>query len=68
LRLRRLEKIGPEELGHTTHGVKLCQATEYVSLIRIDFNLIRNFMLLQNALQFMRMINRYRCVLGSMED
>lgn len=25
-------------------------------------------MLLQNALQFMRMINRYRCVLGSMED
>lgn len=59
MRLRRIEEIGPEELGHTTHGVKLCQDAEYVSLIGIDFNLIRNFVLLQNALQFMRIIDRY---------
>ena len=58
----------PEELRHATHSVELRQAPEHMSLIRIDFNLIRNFMQLQNALQLMGMINGHRCVLGSMEN
>jgi len=48
--LRSLEKIVLEELRHATHSVELRQASEHMSLIRIDFNLIRNFMQLQNLL------------------
>ena len=44
LLLRSPEQMVPEELRHATHSVELRQAPEHVSLIRIDFNLIWNFM------------------------
>src|SRR5579871_698753 len=63
-----LKKVVPEELRHAAHSVQLCRAPEHMSLIRIDFNLIGDLMLLQNALKFMRAINRHGCVLGSVEN
>ena len=53
-----LEKIVPEELCHAPHGIQLGQPSEHMSLIRIDSNLIGNFMLLQDAFKLICAVDR----------
>jgi hypothetical protein len=55
--LSRLEKIVPEELRNPTHGVKLGQPLEHVSLVRVDLDPVGDLILLQDAFQLMCPIN-----------
>src|SRR5437660_10177369 len=63
-----LQQVAPEKSRHAPHRIKLGQSLEDVSLIWVDLDLVRNFVLLQDPLQFMGPFHRDNVVKRAVKD